>query len=157
MFEVTGLDEFLAKIAKITATFTDAGLAATTVVWADTEGPLIARELMAEAPVGKDPAAGRLRDSIRYQRESAFGVVDLQFHTNVPYAPFVIHGTGPHEIFPVVAQALHWHEEGRDFFAAHVHSPGTSPNDFPQRVLDRMSAEIVASYLSALEASLHGL
>jgi len=120
---------------------------AATVAWADIAGPLVADELRREAPV----STGRLRDSLRYQRQTDPLFVELQFHSNVPYAPYVVHGTAPHIIEPVAAQALHWHDKsGTEFFAAVVHHPGTKPNNFPQRALENTRTELIASYLEAL-------
>lgn len=63
---------------------------------------------------------------------------------NAFYAPFVLHGTGPHDIFPVSAKALFW--PGARHPVRHVHHPGTKANPFGERavaaVLPAMAAEL---------------
>src|SRR6266702_6184737 len=114
VFSVNGLDEFLSTNE---ARFGNAGmkLSAEMANLADRWGPILTATLMEEAPVNKnrwDPVAmahaGRLRDSIRYERASSVDKILMQFTTNIPYAEYVIEGTAPHDIYPVSAQALHW-------------------------------------------------
>lgn len=46
------------------------------------------------------------------------------------YSLFVHEGTGPHDIYPVKAQALAFQVGGETVFAAHVHHPGTKAIPF---------------------------
>lgn len=146
-FDINGLVELMNTVGKLRERFGDAGLLAMTVHWADEIGPKIAQKLSQNAP----KVTGRLAGSIRYQRETAAGAVEIQFHSNVPYAGYVIGGTKPHIIEPVAARALHWHDtRGADVFAMVVHHPGTKPNPFNQRTLDDMRGEIITSYMEAI-------
>jgi hypothetical protein len=110
--------------------------------WAKTWSVMVTVELVGEAPVGKDENAGRLRDSIGLPDiESGGGKVSMTWTSDVPYAGFVIEGTQPHPIYPVNVRALHWD----DVFAAHVNHPGTKPDPFPQRAIDRLLPELTTS------------
>jgi len=102
--------------------------------WADLVGPEMREALKDKAPVGQGAGAGRLRDSIRYERETFGGGLTMRWTANVPYARYVIDGTAPHEIRPVAARALHWGGKP-GVFAKVVHHPGTQPNDFPEKAL----------------------
>lgn len=110
------------------------------VDWADRVGPMMAAGMKRAAPVGKGPGAGRLRDSIMYSRKTGIGELSIEYTTNVPYAPYVIHDTRPHEIHATAALALHWLDaRGGDMFAKFVHHPGTHANRFPQRAADEQA------------------
>lgn len=52
-------------------------------------------------------------------------------YPDIYYAPFVIEGTAPHEIYAVNKKALYW--DGAEHPITHVHHPGTQPNDFVSR------------------------
>lgn len=142
-----------------TITFIDsaavkAGLArfewtARAVAWADRVGPRLAQQLRTEAPVGKGPGAGRLRDSITYQRRTSVGSVKLEYHSDVPYVWYVIDGTAPHEIRPVAALALHWSDAGGEHFAKRVMHPGTRPNRFHERALKKQLPVIAETFFAA--------
>ena len=107
------------------------------VRWADVAGPTLRDLVREEAPVGQGPGAGRLRQQIRYQRNTSVGSVALKILGGAPYTGFVLHGTQPHVILPRHTLALHWTSGGADHFATIVHHPGTQPNPFGQRALDR--------------------
>lgn len=121
------------------------------VAWADEAGITGRTALKAKAPVGKGPNAGRLRDSIRYQRTTAVGRgITVSFTAHTPYAGFVIGGTRPHRIEARAAKALHWVGPHGDVFRRSVWHPGTRPNPFPRKAmlplmphLQRRYAEIV--------------
>lgn len=113
--------------------------------WSENVGPALARATLAaatvltaaakrEAPVG---TTGRLRRSISYQagggsREAGRRYVVMP---NTPYAVAVHTGTRPHIIRPTRKKALFWRG------AAHpvklVRHPGTKPNAFMKRALER--------------------
>lgn len=144
-FSMSGIDKIDAMVAKFTGA--PAELRAATILWADTIAPVLTQMLIDEAPV----RTGRLRTSIKDQVITVSGGVSLQFHSDVPYVPFVISGTQPHDIYPVNAKALAWHDQsGAQHFAAMVHHPGTKPNPFPQRALEKTRAAIIASYTEAI-------
>ncbi len=114
--------------------------AATT--WADEIGPQILAKLRQEAPVSANgPDSGRLKDSLNYSRKlTSTSTLLLMFDSrDVPYFPYVIHGTsGGQVIVPVAARALHWSSGGSDVFAKSVTRGDTPANDFPTRVWDSM-------------------
>lgn len=122
---------------------------AAAVVWADQMGPVMREAIKAEAPVGKENG-GRLRDSIRYERKTGIGGIDIRFTTTAPYAGYVIHGTRPHDIRPVAALALHWQDAHGDNFATLVHHPGTKANDFPKRALEKSLPFLASSFKAAV-------
>lgn len=92
-----------------------------------------------EAPVGPDRVSyggtllhrgGTLQRSLVYQKGSQGAGI-----YGVHYAEFVIHGTAPHLILPVQKKALWW--QGAAHPVPQVQHPGTAPNDFPKRAVER--------------------
>jgi hypothetical protein len=71
----------------------------------------------------------------------------MTWTSDVPYAEFVIGGTSPHPIYPKNVRALHWD----DIFAAHVNHPGTKPDPFPRRAIDRLLPEMTSSLAALFE------
>lgn len=122
------------------------------VAWADVIGPKIAKALKDEAPVGEGDHSGALKDSIQYQRSTTFGRVELRFHTNVPYARYVVEGTGQHPITARNAQTLHYTgRDGVEYFRRSVSHPGTAANAFNERAYRKMLPEIAASFRAIFE------
>lgn len=122
------------------------------VAWADVVGPKIAKALKDEAPVGEDPNSGTLKNSIQYQRSTSFGRVELRFHTNVPYARYVVEGAGQHPIAARNAQSLHYTgRDGVEYFRRSVNHPGSKPNAFNERAYKKMLPEIAASFKAIFE------
>lgn len=124
------------------------------VAWADRVGPLIKREMQNQAPVAKDGQAdaGRLKQSIAYDRKTRLGGVTLTFHTDVPYAPYVVEGTPRHDIDAKNARFLHFiARDGNEVFTKHVNHPGTHPDPFPQRAVDRLLPEITATFVAMFD------
>lgn len=116
--------------------------------WAKKWANLVTAELAGEAPVGEGENSGALRDSIGAPSiEAGAGRVSMTWTSDVPYAGFVIEGTSPHPIYPKNVKALHWD----DVFALHVNHPGTQPNPFPQRAIDRLLPEMTASLADLFE------
>jgi hypothetical protein len=110
--------------------------------WARIWSRLVTAELVHEAPVGQGDDAGALRDSIGEPAiDTGAGRVSMTWTSDVPYAGFVVEGTQPHPIYPVNVRALHWDS----IFAAHVNHPGTKPNPFPERAIDRLLPEMTSS------------
>lgn len=58
------------------------------------------------------------------------------------YGRFVRQGTRPHEIRPVRANALRWEDGSGVHFAKKVNHPGTKPNPYHKRALDRVQGAI---------------
>jgi hypothetical protein len=126
------------------------------VKWADGVGPIIRTALQEEAPVGDpmtDNHAGRLRGSIRYKRFTTPTGIRVDWSAHTPYAPYVIHGTEPHDIDPVAARALRFHDNrtGEWVIRGHAHHPGARANNFPKRAGDRMRGLINQSFRDALK------
>ena len=92
---------------------------------------ILAQALRDEAPVGKGPHAGQLRDSIAARPSGT----RAEFSA-VGYARYVIHGTGPHPIWPRNKLALFWPGAGHPVKVVHEH-PGTKANDFVGRAVEK--------------------
>ena len=91
---------------------------------------ILTQALKDEAPVGKGPHAGHLRDSIAAKQAG-----NRAEFSAVGYAKYVIHGTGPHTIEPRTKLALYW--EGADHPVKVVHHPGSKSNDFVKRAVEK--------------------
>jgi HK97 gp10 family phage protein len=60
-----------------------------------------------------------------------------------PYAKFVVEGTRPHKIYPVSANVLAFKAKSGDLvFTKLVRHPGTKPNPFLQRAVDKAREQI---------------
>lgn len=119
------------------------------VRWASEVAPKVLDEIKREAPV----RTGALRDSTTVRVESRGDRVKLVFSADEPYAPFVIHGTAPHMIFPKSARALHWTTGGADAFATRVSHPGTRPNNYPERGTRKILGDISLKMVEAIRQS----
>lgn len=132
------------------------------VAWMDEAGPLVREALKREAPVAKATPdgrkGGRLRDSIRYERETAAGNVTGIFTANVPYARYVLEGTGPHVITAQAARALRFYPggEGTPVFRRSVNHPGTKANPFNERALLPLEPLLRRTFADAVRASAEG-
>jgi hypothetical protein len=122
--------------------------------WANQVESLVKDRLRQTAPVGQGPGAGRLKDSIKSERVLGAATVVLTFTANVPYAGYVLEGTGPHDIRPRNAQVLHWTGPSGPVFARLVHHPGTRPNPFPERAIRPLEPAIQAALRLAIAAQL---
>lgn len=155
-----GLDKVITSLGRFTATkaFTQ---------FADGAAPRIAAGLRDFAPVGKERASRRgetephrhLRDSIRYERVTAFGVMRLTFTSNVKQARFVIEGTRPHPVDPRPEnprQLLAWLDEQGDWHhARHVDHPGTDPNPFPTHYIQLHRLALQSEFARAVSRVFH--
>jgi len=64
-----------------------------------------------------------------------------------PHAVYVIKGTAPHEIHPVNASVLAFKAAGRDMvFTRLVRHPGTKPNPFLQRAVDKAREKVEETF-----------
>lgn len=133
-------DELAFKLKKATQT------------WADEVGPQVLDALKEQTPV----RTGRLKSSQRSSRTSAGATTRVEWNAHTPYAPYVVHGTKPHEIRPVAGRALRWVGAGGVHFAKVVHHPGTKANDYPGRVMDEMKDDVVANLVDKIQAALDG-
>ena len=60
-----------------------------------------------------------------------------------PYAKFVVEGTRPHKIYPVSSSVLVFKAKSGDLvFTKLVRHPGTKPNPFLQRAVDKAREQI---------------
>ena len=126
-------------------------LTARLVAASDIVSPVLRARIRDRTPVGRGGHAGRLRDSVTAQRRTSIGWVRLEFHSKVPYAPYVIKGTKPHTILPVAARMLHWTTpDGQDVFARRVQHPGTKANNYPRRAASDLMPFIALTYHQAL-------
>lgn len=64
-----------------------------------------------------------------------FGESKAKVGTDDPVGRFVEYGTRPHDIYPRNKQALYW--PGARHPVSVVHHPGTRPNPFLERALDK--------------------
>jgi len=104
------------------------------------------RAAQEEAPV----RTGRLRRNIRsepfrmtgpYKGEGGVGISK----SAVPYAGYVRWGTRPHIIRcrrPAYALHFYWNRVGRWVFFDHVNHPGTKPNTFLERAMNKVARTI---------------
>lgn len=86
---------------------------------------------------------GALRQGIRYRTISSGETSWARFYEEgqaADYVAFVIEGTAAHEIAPTTKKALYWPGAGHP--VAFVHHPGTQPNPFPERAMERLEREI---------------
>lgn len=124
--------------------------------WVTEVGPVVREALKREAPVGKGPTAGKLRDSIDYTSRVGTNSAQMVFSTRVPYAKYVLDGTRPHVIRARNARALHWTDASGDRFARVVNHPGTRPNLFPTRAVRPLLPVIQRRFKEITQTSLRG-
>ena len=82
---------------------------------------------------------GRLKRSIRVDTRISdkYSIVTGYYDEGLaPHGDYVLFGTKPHMIKPKNKKALHWGGKGGPFSKGHMH-PGTKPNDFLKRGLER--------------------
>jgi hypothetical protein len=105
--------------------------------WAVESGEVLEQAIRAEAPVGKKPDSGKLRDSISYKPRVSTTSATVEFVSRSPYVGYVINGTPPHIIEPRRPGGwLRWEDNGVVFFRRLVHHPGIAhPNAFPERAI----------------------
>jgi len=110
------------------------------------EGPRLSGQLL---DIAKQEAPRRTGNLIRNLRATPFkmtgdykgeGGVEVDLD-KVPYAGFVMYGTRPHVIRARRAKALHFRMGGREVFCKSVNHPGTRPNRFMERALNRFARE----------------
>ena len=128
------------------------------VLWLDEVGPVVRAALKEAAPVGKGPRAGRLRDSIRYQRFTQIGTSARgEFTANTPYATYVIKGTRAHRITAKAARTLRWESGGQTHFARSVMHPGTKPNHFAENTMRAQEPYVRQRFAAVMRKELGGL
>ena len=122
------------------------------VAFANMVQPRMTQAIIDAAPRGWRPPVGRLAESTRSTRHVGVGLLTMEWHTDVPYAPFVLRPTRAHDIVARKALALHWTDRGGgDHFAKRVHHPGTRGYDYPRVALRSQMPWISAAFRSAFE------
>ncbi len=110
--------------------------------------------------------SGNLLQSFRFTR----GRLQAKWFPTASYAGGVELGTRPHMIYPVKGSALKWQsggsagyvtaasgrryyrkQEGSTRFAKQVRHPGTKPQPFMQRIVERSQADIDRVFLQAVQ------
>jgi HK97 gp10 family phage protein len=100
-----------------------------------------------EAPANKQVGQGaRLKGSFRAQMTS---VLRGEVTSNAPYAIFVHEGTRPHPIAVVNKKVLANKRLGQ-FFGKRVQHPGTRPNPFMMRAIERSKSKMNEFFKTAM-------
>lgn len=114
------------------------------------QGADMSRRLVAAAKDEAPVRTGRLRANIKpapFKMTAPFkgeGGVEIN-KRDVPYAGYVRWGTRPHVIRcrrPAYALHFYWERMGRWVFFDSVRHPGTKPNYFLERALNRVAREM---------------
>lgn len=107
---------------------------------------LLQNQAIKEAPVNKQASGGNLRQLIHSRMNSRLsGEVSADAH----YSIFVEEGTRPHEIRPVTKKGLANVRQGQ-FFGKLVRHPGTKPNPFMSRAVERVTPRVNELFTEAL-------
>jgi hypothetical protein len=111
----------------------------------------LVQEMSDQSPISDsidDPAPGTLADSHSAQDGDGGRLEIVSTDPRGPIARYVILGTQPHPIDPVVANALHWHDQGTgdDVFAGHVDHPGTQPNAYNEVAWENQRDAVVQQF-----------
>lgn len=102
-----------------------------------------------EAPANKEIGQGaRLRQSFFIRMENKLSGV---LYNRQPYALYVHEGTRPHEIRPKNKKVLANRRTGQ-FFGKVVHHPGTRPNPFFVRAIERSKNIIQKNFEDVIKA-----
>jgi len=113
----------------------------------------IQRNVVKEAPVNKQTGGGNLRQNIRGRMTSKLrGMVE----STAPYSSYVHTGTRPHAIRPRTKKVLANTRTGQ-FFGTLVRHPGTSPNPFFLRGIQRSAGDINVFFQRALDRIIKSL
>jgi hypothetical protein len=92
-------------------------------------------------------APGSIGESITVVTEPALHGVRMWAESrDKPYVRYVVEGTRAHEIRPRVAKALRFVYQGRVVFARSVQHPGTQPNPFFARALEKARLPLRRNY-----------
>jgi hypothetical protein len=79
--------------------------------------------------------------------------IEIRASSDKPKAIWIREGTLPHMIFPTHGRALVFNVGGRTIFAANVHHPGTSANDWGDRVLDEVGPRALLNLKDMIDAA----
>jgi hypothetical protein len=109
---------------------------------------LVKRGAMEEAPVD----TGRLRTSISEGMRIHSGGLTAVIQPNVDYAYWVHQGTRSHVILPKNKKALYW--KGAEHPVKRVNHPGTKPNPFMVRGVERYENEGYSYFLGKVDQAI---
>lgn len=101
-----------------------------------------------EAPVNKRHGGGNLRQNIKVHQLTKTKAV---IRSAAPYSLFVEEGTKPHLIRIKDKRALADKREGI-IFGTQVHHPGTQPNPYMKRALEKSTPNITVFFKQAISA-----
>jgi len=107
----------------------------------------IEREAKVEAPVNKQTGGGNLRQSIKSRKIDSFSG-EIKAHAK--YAAYVHEGTRPHTIRARKGGGLANDRTGQ-FFGKQVNHPGTKPNPFLLRAVQKIEDKIRGEFAKAVE------
>ena len=96
---------------------------------------------------------GELRASLFSRQTSPYR---MEIGATAPHAIPVHQGTRPHIIRPVRASVLRFEVGGKIVFARMVRHPGTRPNPFVKRTVDRLVEFIRAGFLKRMRIFING-
>lgn len=117
--------------------------------WIDEVAPEIETSIAAEAP----HRSGRLRGSITHRKSYGLSGMAVEFGSDVPYAGYVAGGTPAHIIRARNVRALRFQaRSGSIVYAASVNHPGTRPNAFTERGIERILPELQRRYEEEIES-----
>jgi HK97 gp10 family phage protein len=107
---------------------------------------LLQNTAIKEAPVNKQASGGNLRQMIHSRMNTK---LSGEVSADASYSIFVEEGTRPHEIRPVAKKGLANVRQGQ-FFGKLVRHPGTKPNPFMQRAVDKITPRANQLFLDGL-------
>jgi len=107
---------------------------------------LLQNQTIKEAPVNKQSGGGNLRQSVKSRMTTR---ISGEVSVDAKYAGFVHEGTAPHEIRPVIKQALA-NVRTNQFFGKLVRHPGTQPNPFLERSVKVVTPRIQTLFNEAI-------
>jgi HK97 gp10 family phage protein len=99
-----------------------------------------------EAPVNKRSGGGNLRQNIRTHMLTK---TKAEIVSNAPYSLFVEEGTSPH-IISVRNKKVLANKRAGEFYGKTVRHPGTKPNPFMHRALEKSMARINDFFATAI-------
>ena len=96
---------------------------------------------------------GELRASLFSRQTSPYR---MEIGATAPHAIPVHQGTRPHIILPVRASVLRFEVGGKVVFARRVQHPGTRPNPYVKRTVDRLVVFIREEFLKRMRTFITG-
>ena len=96
---------------------------------------------------------GELRASLFSRQTSPYR---MEIGATAPHAIPVHQGTRPHIILPVRASVLRFEIGGKVIFARKVRHPGTRPNPYVKRTVDRLVPFIREQFLKRMRTFIEG-